>query len=222
VLTPNTGYHVNAVTVDGATAGALTSYSFSGVTGDHTISATFAVTTYTIAASAADHGLVAPAGTTTINYGGTQTYTFTPATGYHVANVLVDGAFVGAVASYPFTNVTASHTVAVSFAINTYTITPTAGPHGVIAPFSPTMANHGDNQMFTIKADGAYRITDVKVDGVSKGAITSYTFTNITANHTIEATFGIGLPFYAAMGIGVLLVFLLGYLLGKTSSRQKI
>jgi hypothetical protein len=29
----------------------------------------------------------------------------------------------------------------------------------------------------------------MKVDGVSKGAITSYTFTGVTANHTISATF---------------------------------
>ena len=43
-------------------------------------------------------------------------FTITPDTGYHVADVLVDGASVGAVTSYPFTNVTANHTIAASFA----------------------------------------------------------------------------------------------------------
>ena len=40
----------------------------------------------------------------------------TPATGYHVADVLVDGASVGAVITYTFTNVTADATISVTFA----------------------------------------------------------------------------------------------------------
>jgi hypothetical protein len=41
----------------------------------------------------------------------------------------------------------------------------------------------------TITPPTGYKITDVRVDAVSKGAITSYTFTNVTAPHTISATF---------------------------------
>jgi hypothetical protein len=33
-------------------------------------------------------------------------------------------------------------------------------------------------------------VADLLVDGVSKGALISYNFTNVTANHTISATFG--------------------------------
>ena len=43
-----------------------------------------------------------------------------------MADVLVDGVSVGAVTSYTFTDVTADHTIAASFAINTYTITASA------------------------------------------------------------------------------------------------
>jgi hypothetical protein len=53
---------------------------------------------------------------TPVNYGATQAYTITPATGYHVADVLVDGVSAGAVTSYNFTNVTANHTISASFA----------------------------------------------------------------------------------------------------------
>src|SRR5207249_1980489 len=35
-----------------------------------------------------------------------------------------------------------------------------------------------------------YHISDVTVDGASVGAVSSYTFTNVTANHTIAAAFG--------------------------------
>ncbi|MGD0795882.1 MAG: hypothetical protein ABR958_09955 [Dehalococcoidales bacterium] len=214
-ITPNTGYHVTAVLVDGASLGALTSYTFSSVTGDHTIAVSFAINTYTIIAINGDHGLISPPGTVTINYGGSQTYTITPTTGYHVVNVLVDGAFVGAVTSYAFSNVTTDHTISVSFAINTYTITPTAGNHGSISPFTAVTINYADSQTFAITADSAYRITDVRVDGISKGAVATYTFTNVTADHTIDAAFAIGWPFYAAFGIGAVLVFLLGFWIGK-------
>ena len=214
-ITPNAGYHVNAVLVDGVSSGAVTGYTFTGVIGDHAISASFAINTYAIAASAGAHGAISPAGTTTVNHGGSQTYTITPATGYHIASVLVDGAPVTSATSYPFTSVTAAHTIAVSFAINTYVIKPAAGKHGSIAPFMDVTVDYGDSQIFYIAAETAYRVADVTVDGVSVGAVTSYEFEKVTKDHTIGATFTIGWPYYAAIGLGVVLVFLLGYLAGK-------
>ncbi len=54
-----------------------------------------------------------------MNYGASQTFTITPNTDYHVADVLVDGVSVGAVTSYTFSNVIANHTISASFALNT-------------------------------------------------------------------------------------------------------
>ena len=65
-----------------------------------------------------------------VNHGANQSFTITPDANYHVADVLVDAASVGAVTSYTFTNVTANHTIAASFAIDTYTITASAGSNG--------------------------------------------------------------------------------------------
>jgi len=48
-----------------------------------------------------------------------QSFTITPDTGYHIADVVVDGVFQGAVSSYTFTNIHAAHTITASFAINT-------------------------------------------------------------------------------------------------------
>jgi hypothetical protein len=47
--------------------------------------------------------------------------------------------------------------------------------------------------MFTITANTGYHILDVGVDGASVGAASGYTFTNVTANHTITAAFAISL-----------------------------
>ena len=49
--------------------------------------------------------------------------------------------------------------------------------------------NEGANQTFTIAPTSGFQIDDVLVDGSSEGAVASYTFTNVMANHTISATF---------------------------------
>ncbi|UCD29144.1 MAG: hypothetical protein JSV03_01275, partial [Planctomycetota bacterium] len=70
---------------------------------------------YTITASAQYGGIITPAGTTIVNEGGSQTYTINAHAGNSVQEVLVDGATVGVVNSYTFTNVTADHTIVATF-----------------------------------------------------------------------------------------------------------
>ena len=71
----------------------------------------------------------------------------------------------------------------------TTTITATAGTGGSISAGKYVSVREGDSAGFTITPDKGYVIADIKVDGKSVGAISKYTFTNVRANHTIEATF---------------------------------
>jgi hypothetical protein len=104
------------VFVDGVSRGTLSGYTFINITaGDHTISVTF---NPTITASAGAGGAISPAGTSTVPGGGSKTYAITAATGYHIADVLVDGTSAGAVGTYTFTNVTTPHTISVTFGLN--------------------------------------------------------------------------------------------------------
>src|SRR5205085_391526 len=134
--------------------------------------------TFAIGANSGPGGSISPNGSSTVDCGTNQAYTITPALCYHVADVLVDGVSVGAVTTYSFTNVTANHTIAAS-----------AGTNGAISPSGATAVNCGDNQSFTITPDPCYVVADVLVDGVSVGAVTSYGFTNVTATHTVAASF---------------------------------
>ena len=188
-ITPDAGFHVADVLVDGISVGAVTSHTFTNVTANHTIAASFAATTFTITASAGPNGSIAPNGAVVVNEGADQSFTITPDTGFHVADVLVDGISVGAVTSHTFTNVIANHTIAASFAATTYTITASAGANGSIAPNGAVVVNEGANQSFTITPDAGFQVADVLVDGISIGAVTSHTFTNVTANHAIAASF---------------------------------
>ncbi|MEN6343617.1 MAG: PKD domain-containing protein [Methanospirillum sp.] len=192
-IAPVTGYHIVAVTVDGVNKGAITTYTFTNVNANHTIVASFAINTYTITPTNNNPtmGSITPNTPQTVNYGGSSTFTIVPVTGYHIVSVLVDGVNQGAIPSYTFTNVNASHAIVASFAINTYTLTPTnANPGmGTITPNTVQTVNYGGSRTFTIAAATGYRITSVTVDGVNQGPITSYTFSNVKANHTIVASF---------------------------------
>lgn len=186
-ITPASGYHVADVLVDGVSVGAVTSYTLTNTTSNHTISVTFAINTFTITSTAGANGSLS--GPATVNYGNNAIYTIAPATGYHITDVLVDGVSIGAVTSYTLTNITSNHTISATFAINTFTITATAGANGSLS--GPASANYGGNATYTIIPATGYHISDVLVDGVSVGAVTSYTFNNTTSNHTISASFAI-------------------------------
>ena len=69
-------------------------------------------------------------------------------------------------------------------------ITATADEHGKIDPAAGTVTvPKGESKTFTITPDSGYRIKDVLVDGVSVGAVSTYTFEDVVENHMIHATF---------------------------------
>ena len=188
-ITPNAGYYISDVKADDISVGAVSSYTFSNVTADHTIAAVFSLYSYTISASAGAGGSISPSGITTLDWGGSQSYTITPDTGYHITDVKVDNVSMGAIASYTFTNVTSAHTISATFALITYTISGSAGTGGNISPPGNTTVSHGSSQTYSITPSTGYRIVDVKADNVSVGPVTSYTFSNVVSNHSISASF---------------------------------
>ena len=148
---------------------------------------------YTLVPTAGANGSISPGSTVVVSHGMSQTFTITHAAGYSVKDVLVDGKSVGAVTSYTFPNTSACHRIAATFEVisNTgkYTITASAGLGGSISPFGKVMVNKGAGQVFTIKPNAYYAVKNVLVDGASVGAVTSYTFPNVQANHKIYASF---------------------------------
>jgi len=73
--------------------------------------------------------------------------------------------------------------------IATFTITPSAGAHGSISPSSARTVAAGGDTTFTITPNIDYHVASVLVDGLPAGAVTSYTFSGVAADHTISATF---------------------------------
>lgn len=89
--------------------------AFTNVTSDLVIKAVYTVNMYTLASSASAGGAISPAGTVSVEYGSSRTYTIAPNSGYAIEDVVVDSVSVGAVSSYAFSNVAANHTISASF-----------------------------------------------------------------------------------------------------------
>ena len=200
-------YTTDGVTVPTSTVGTLYSGSIS-VSSSATIkaiaykssmidsdvaTATYTINTYPITVTQSVNGVISP-GTLTVDSGSSQTFTVTPNTGYHIVDVVVDGASRGAVSSYTFSNVQADHTITATYAINTYAVTVTQGANGVIAP-GTTSVNYGGSTIFTITPNSGYYIASITTDA---GAVTvtsssgqTVSFTNVIAVHTITATFAL-------------------------------
>ena len=188
-ITPYAGYHISQVLVDGYNVGAVGSYLFSNVNGDHTIQANFTRDSYTITANASGNGIISPAGATSVTYGSSITYRISPNMGWRISDVVVDGRSVGAVSSYTFSSITAGHTITARFDQQTYSITASASTGGSISPTGSRTVTYGSGLTYRITPNTGWKISDVVVDGRSIGAMSSYTFSSITAGHTITAKF---------------------------------
>lgn len=127
-----------------------------------------------------------------VTSGASQSFSIAPSTGNTLQGVTVDGTPVGAVTSYTFSSVTATHTISATFAAatsSTYTITASAGTGGSISPSGSLSVASGASQAFTITPASGYSVAGVTVDGTSVGAVGSYKFSAVSANHTIQASF---------------------------------
>ena len=156
---------------------------------------------YKITSSATSGGTISPLGEVLVGEGVNQSFVITANPNYHIADILVDGGSIfidGRVltpdcASYTYTfeDVQSDHTIHAVFAsgILQYVITASAGLGGTISPSGDVLVEQFGSQSFTITPDPNFYIFDVLVDGSSVGAVSEYTFENVSDNHTIEAYF---------------------------------
>ncbi len=186
-ITPKPGYFIQDVKVDGASVGSVRSYTFDPLAANHTIAASFSKTApvYSITASASGGGSLTPAGPLSVVQGQAATFTIVPAGDNRVA-VTVDGVCLGARSRVTFSDLRASHTLAVAFSGN---IKASAGYGGTITPDGSVAVTYGSDMKFSIAPLAGYAISGIKVDDVKVAPASSYTFPKVTASHTIAARF---------------------------------
>jgi hypothetical protein len=113
---PNPGFQFSNWTGSGFTTTALNPLTVGNVTANHTISATFAITTFILTSSAGLNGTITPSGSVEVPPSGTTNFSITPAAYWQVCDVATNGASIGAVSSFIWSNVVADGTITATFA----------------------------------------------------------------------------------------------------------
>ncbi len=148
--------------VDGGSVGAVTSYTFTNVHGEpHDRGQLRHQHLH-------DHGVgrrrtarISPTGAVAVNCGGNQTFTITPATATTSPTCWSTACRWGGDELHVHQRDARNHTIAASFALNTYTITASAGANGSITPTAAVSVNCGADQTFTITPNACYHVADV-------------------------------------------------------------
>lgn len=193
-LTVANGYHLENVIANGQEVVVTNNaFTISDVQSDYTIFANFAPNNVTVTVDQPAHATITP-GTMTYAYGATPSYMIVPEVGYDVISVTAGNAVVpvtynNGIGTFTLDPVHGDITLTATTSIKKFEITVTQGTNGTIAPGTQTNVEYGSNKTFTITPADYYVIADVIVDGSSRGALSSYTFYNVTGNHTITAVF---------------------------------
>jgi len=199
----------NATTVFTIVPTASNGYQFAGWSGDvsaantndnplvltndktRVVTANYTTTMYTIATTAGVNGVIIPAGPVLVPHNATTNFHIRPDPFYYVTNLSVDGVTVANATNYTFVNVTNNHSIAATFAINTYPVTIVPGANGRTVPAGTVWVNHGSDLLITFTPSNYYTITNILIDAVSVGTPSSYTITNISAAHSVSSFFAI-------------------------------
>jgi len=193
------GYAIQSVLVDGIETEPDGTYLFTNIAANHTISASFeaidaGIDQYYINATSGPGGSITPAGLVAAAPGSSVNFTIAADGGYAIQSVLVDGIETEPDGTYLFMNIAANHTISASFRVieelhDRYYINASAGNGGVIAPSGQLEVVPKETITFTITASPGYTIQTIVVDGENQEVSDSFTFTNISGNHTITASF---------------------------------
>jgi hypothetical protein len=213
-FTPNAGYKVLAVLVDGVSLGSVNSYVIpKPVLRNHQIRVYYEEETYTVSAYSAAQGVItSSSGNLTssgawvyesIRRGQSFVYTFAPNAGYKVLDVLVDGVSLGSVNSYVIPKpVLINHQIRVYYEEDTYTVSAYSAAQGVMTSSSGNLTSSGawvyepifssQSFVYTFTPNAGYKVLDVLVDGISLGSVNSYAIPiPVIKNHQIRVYYEI-------------------------------
>ncbi len=183
-----------ATHVDNVSGWVTNTAIFSGTTYAGSASAGFRVAPYVITPTAGTGGSITPGTPQAVEHGASITFTIAPTTGYHIADVGVDGTSVGAVTSYAFNNVTASHTLSAAFALNEYTLTVGVIGQGQVTRV-PSQTTYLHGSIVTLTAMPEVGWSFGQWSGDASGVLTQTTVT-MDANKAVTATFLVTPPSY--------------------------
>ena len=190
-ITTNVGYVVDSLIVNDTLKPISNTYLFTNINADHTIRVKFKLQSFRITASAGPGGSINPTGNSKLNYGENKTYFITPSIGYQIDSVTVNGIKIIVNNNvYTFDSVKSNHSIIVTFKIQTFTLTASAGTGGSITPLGVTTVNYGISQTYSISPNVGYVIDSAIVNGIKVNIVNnSYTFDSVKSTKSIAVYF---------------------------------
>ncbi|GBC59362.1 hypothetical protein DENIS_0301 [Desulfonema ishimotonii] len=213
-IMPDNGYVLGDVLVNGDSVRSFLTtdpengaylYTFNCTGGEYRIEAGFSPKAYRFDVTASEGGNVDPSDSVSAAFGSSRTVTIEPADCYRIDDVLLDGnsvrdmlTFTGDVARFTLNQISADHTLEIFFALESYTVTVSAGQGGIITSDLSLTAVCGADRTFEVTPQSGWRIADVRVDGqsvmsdpVADGESFQFSLYQIHADHLIEAEFAL-------------------------------
>lgn len=208
-ITPDEGYVIGDVTVDGASVGSVNLYRVV-MDSDHVIGVTFRAVSdgsaglpadpvvdididVQVMTTGYDFGTVEPSGKVRVAYGGSLTVTIALNPGFSLVSVMVDDEDMGASEEFTIENIVEDRSVSITVAHRmavTYTVSSSASYGGTITPSGETVVGSGESLTFEMRPISGYRLSALTVDGVSVGTgLSTYTLENICRDMTVYAKF---------------------------------
>jgi outer membrane protein assembly factor BamB len=148
---------------------------------------------FIVTPSAGASGSVSPNTPQTVLGGSNITFTATPSPGAQVATWSLDGtAIQTGGATYTLSDITANHSVQVTFN-PPMTVTPlVSGKNGTISPNTPQTVDYGGSITLTATPNTGYTVGIWGVDGIlAQTGGTSFTLSNVVVKHSVVVTFNI-------------------------------
>lgn len=185
-LKPAEGHRVKSVTVDGQRVETSDSFSLSNLDGNHEVYVEFyAADKYVVRVEETENGSVSVKNQKTeYSIGETVTVEIVANEGYRLKKLTVNGEET---VNTVFT-VAGDMTISAEFERIGYLITVIQAENGFISPESIQVAQEG-NATFTFIPDKYYHVANIIVDGTELNGASEYTFTNVSAAHTVTAVF---------------------------------
>ena len=196
-ITPNIGYNIEKILLDGVPININTNtVTLRNINAGHTIQVSFIIKKFTINITKGLNGRTTPSvSSIQVNYGADTNILIIPDNGYTIDTLIVDNVITPEKYVISFTKVNANHTVYVSFKIaqiiKTYTILASSNSGGIISPVGTSIINSGASISYTITPNSGYILDSLIVDNIQVTNALTYTFSNVTANHTIKGVFKI-------------------------------
>lgn len=189
VFTPDAGYRVKDVLINGVSVGAVSSYTFTNVRADQTLLVEFERITHTVHVICGENGTADRTGALQVIRGENLVLRIIANEKFHIDTIKINGEIVASANPLTIENITQDLTVEITFKPALFHIQTQSAENGSITPsFSVTQ---GENARVDFHPKFFYKVKNVTIDGVSIGSPDHYVFTNVTGDHTVWAEYEI-------------------------------